>query len=200
MIGRRWILLAVAAIVILALTPIGATAAPGGRLMRWDLHQLVPGPTHTMPGLTNVSTVPAGQPFAGDTITVTGTGQFNITAGTASGGGTFVHRRADGTLVGEGVYVVTRFRSFQRVTPNGSLEGLGIVDTIGPIADARSGIARLRVKLIAADGSMAGRATLFVHCHLPGAPDIGEGIKLIVDGGPAFTTLTSGLTLFHILR
>jgi hypothetical protein len=49
----------------------------------------------------------------GDTVKVIATGRLDAAAKTASGTGTFEHRRADGTLVGSGTLSATRLVSFQ---------------------------------------------------------------------------------------
>jgi len=138
-----------------------------------------------------------------DTITLTGSGFARPHKGTASGGGTFVHRHADFSFVDAGVFVVTGFNSFNN--GGGSLLGTGLTDTIGELDETTGGVLSLNVSAVGA--SMPFNAVLEVHCSLPGGSPTTEGIRLVVAQlGLDFQQPTrgggilSGATLFHVLK
>jgi hypothetical protein len=197
---RRSVLLAAVALATAAILSGSASAgADTPRLVRWDMVQFskpFPPPTIVLAGGTNTATDPA----TGDTVTLTGSGQAEPRRHRAAGGGTLVHKDAQGAVVAEAFYVVTGFVSFRRVA--GTLVGTGIIDGIGFVDETSSGVLRVRVKIVDADGTELGRGTLTVHCTLPGAPPGGlEGSQLRVRNGPQFTHIEEGsFTLFHLLR
>jgi hypothetical protein len=83
-------------------------------------------------------------------ITLTGSGTFNLNGnGKATGGGEWTIYPSAGLPGSSGTYVVTDFISFD-VAP-GSLVGSGLTDYIGNLADARGGLAFLRI--LYSDGS-----------------------------------------------
>ncbi len=103
----------------------------------------------------------------GSKITLTGSGTFER-GEDASGGGTWKTFSLAGVLTGSGTYKVTGFVSFA-LAP-GTLSG--IVDLIGNLADARAGLAILRISY--SDGS---KGVLAISCNLDGTPDsVFEGI------------------------
>jgi hypothetical protein len=189
---------------------IGHDHGKGGdshAFVRWDLLQPVNGVA--VPGGMDVATDATTK----DMITLTGSGQAEPREGEAAGGGTFVHQRADGTLVAKGSYFVTGFVSWQRL-PGGDFSMTGLVDGIGngtgATPDERepsSGVLTLDVRLVP-DGtapSAGVNAVLSVHCHLPGTLVPGfEGVTLAV-GSLNFTAEANanptahGITLFHRL-
>jgi hypothetical protein len=118
----------------------------------------------------------------GDTIEIAGEGTLKVHPKEASGGGTLVHRDADGNLLGQGTFEVTELLSFKSY-------GAGDPDLIP--ADWRSGKAIFRVDLIAG-GNVVAEGILTVGCRLPGAKMPGglfEGATLNVQGGGAATPL-----------
>ncbi len=151
-----------------------------------------------VPGGTDVAIDLANDTFKGDTVSLTGSGFARPDKGTASGGGTFVHRHSKGTLVARGVYAVTGFNSFQNA--GGSLVGTGLTDTIGRLDETTGGVLSLQVSLFP-DGGTPHAAVLGVHCQLPGSsPATEEGVTLsIPDFGVNFVQ-SSGATLFHVLE
>lgn len=164
-------------------------------LLRWDLVQIVTASTVTavLAGGTDVSRDAA----TGDTISLTGSGEARPERHTATGGGTFVHRHANGTEVAHGVYIVTAFNSFRN--GGGTLVGTGLTDGIDNIRATTGGILSMKIHFTATSGA-AGDATLEVHCQLPGSKPTPEGVRLIV---PAFNLdfmQQSGATLFHVLE
>ena len=137
-----------------------------------------------------------GLDASGDRVELTGSGEFKPGAKDAAGGGTFVHRHADGTEFAHGIWVVTGFASWAPGGGNFSLTGLA--DGIGEVSEASAGIVTLHVRLSPAGGSPV-NAMFEVHCHFPGASiDTEEGIRLFV--GPFAFQQDGGVTLFHILQ
>ena len=140
-----------------------------------------------LPGGTNV----ARDARTGDTIDLTGSGQAEPGDHSAAGGGTFVHRHANGDLVANGVYVVIRFISWEKDTGT-----LPVADGIGHADQASSGILRMRIRAFPQGGTPV-EATLTVFCHLPGASKpTTEGVRVQV--GSFNFVQTSGVTLFHV--
>ncbi len=159
-------------------------------LLRWDLVTII----------QNV-VLSGGQDMAhdaasGDTVTLTGSGQALPKKGTATGGGTFVHKHAGGSEVAHGVYHVTGFKSFRAA--GGSLVGTGRIDGIGTLKQTTGGILSLGVTLLPSGGG-SHEAVLAVNCHLPGSEfPVTEGVSLSV-GSFAFKQAGGG-TLFHVLH
>src|SRR5919197_397366 len=102
------LVLAIAMLLSVLLAGEAFAQRAAGRQWRWDLIQIGVGMT-ALAGGTDTSRDAA----TGETISLTGSGQFRPSARTASGGGTFVHKRADGTEVAHGVYIVSSFRNFR---------------------------------------------------------------------------------------
>src|SRR5260370_41860572 len=92
-ITRRQVLVGAGAIGALgALAPTGALADDEGKgkLVRWDLVQIVSG--EVLAGGTDT-----GQDATKDVVHLTGSGQAEPARREAAGGGTFVHQHGDGT-------------------------------------------------------------------------------------------------------
>jgi hypothetical protein len=174
------------------------------RFVRWDLPQFQA--NYVVMGGEDVSTDAA----TGDTATLTGSGQAEPFEHEAAGGGTFVHRHADGSIAASGIYRVT---GFVRWTPlfGGTLEGTGLVDTIGngtgaipDESEEHSGVLVMRVQFVVLKdgeptGSVNGR--LRINCHLPGTTVfVPEGIVVRIPSFDLVFRPTSGNTLFHTLR
>jgi hypothetical protein len=134
---------------------------------------------------------------SGDEVTLTGSGQVEPKKERATGGGTFVHKHANGTEVAHGVYTVTGFESFKAA--GGSLVGTGLIDGIGTLKQTMGGKLLMKVTLMPSTG-LSHSGVLGVDCHLPGVEfRIEEGVTLTT-GTRKFTTPTSGSTLFHVLH
>ena len=179
--------------VLIAATTAGASA-PGQRLghtVRFDLVSIVDG------GVAGPTVVAGGTDTArdsatGDTLELTGSGQAKPSGTDGAGGGTFVHRHADGSEVAHGVWVVRSLRSW---TPAGG--SLPLTDAIGHQSDASAGILALNVTIYPVAGPPID-GVVTVHCDLPGATQvIEEGVS--ADVGPFHFTQAGGFTLFHIL-
>lgn len=170
----------------------GAGAAGGGALghtYRYDLIQIVQGTV--LSGGSDQATDAASH----DTVTLTGSGQFKPGAGDATGGGTFMHRHADGSEVAHGVWLAAGFASWQNL--GGSLAGTGLTNGIAHNGDETAGILAITVRLLPAGGSPV-NGVLEVHCDLPGASaPTEEGVVLRV--GPFNFTQSSGLTVVNNL-
>ena len=158
-------------------------------LLRWDLIQIVQGVI--LAGGTDVGRDAA----TGDMVSLTGSGDARPGKHRATGGGTFVHKHANGSEVAHGVYVVTGFKSF--VNGGGSLVGTGRTDGIDELNNTTGGLLSLSVRLMPASGGSAD-GVLEVHCDLPGGRPDTEGIRLSV---LTFKfAQASGFTLFHVLQ
>ncbi len=183
-----------------AIGTLGVLLAPGAvfagsenreevELLRWDLPQFPQGVA--LAGGTDV----ARDAATGDTVTLTGSGEARPEKHQATGGGTFVHRHANGSEVGHGVYVVTAFKSF--ANGGGTLVGAGLTDGIDVLNKTTGGLLTLKVQLHASSGLVAD-GVLEVHCDLIGTkPPQEEGVRLTV---LTFNFVqASGFTLFHVL-
>ena len=133
-----------------------------GARIRWDLVDL-PFPD-VFPGGDDTASAEDGS-----TLTLTGSGTFRPGhPGQVTGGGEWSTSNPD--LPGGGTYQVTHLVSWQRAP--GSLPSF-LVDHIGNAADARPGLAVLRIRY--SDGLEGG---LVVSCNLAGTPgSVDEGIN-----------------------
>ena len=126
------------------------------------------------------STIPGTPIAAGDVLSLTGSGSFDMLAGTASGGGSFTHHKPDGTVFARGTWVVTGFQSFSSYG--------------GPNPGIQGGLLLLTVTISGPEATFTG-LTLQVSCVVnapAGAPD--EGTTLL----GLFSVPIGGTTLFHI--
>lgn len=125
----------------------------------------------------------------GDTIELTGAGTFSIHPKSVTGGGTFVHKNAEGEVIGTGTWTATDLLFF-RSYGSGAVQGLP--------EEFEGGTARIRVRLIPDGGGEGFNGVLKVVCTL--GDDIPssavEGIRLRVIGGENFSDEVSGFTLF----
>jgi len=156
--------------------------------LRWDL--VAVGGGVVVPTGTDVAT----DASTGDTVSLTGSGFARPDEGKASGGGTFVHRRADGSEVAHGLYVVTGFNSFNN--GGGSLAGTGLTDAIGRIDQTTGGVLSLNFRV--AGSPVTG--VLEIHCTLPGGRPDQEGVRFVVAQFGLDFKQTTGFTLFHVLE
>lgn len=171
-----------------------ARAGSSDDIIRWDVINLNPNVLITSPG----GAATARDRASKDLLRVTGSGQFDVNNEKASGGGRFVHLRANGSRVGRGSYVVTDFVSFEPLA--GSIEATPIIDGVAEKSNARAGILTVNVAVYVGR-TVAGHATMEVHCTLPGSPaGTVEGVRVKVDGGPNFSKIVDhGPTIFHVL-
>lgn len=113
----------------------------------------------------------------GDHIRVVGSGTFNTAAGTATGGGTFVHTSASDVIVGFGTWTATRLSSFTSY-------GCGLQGGEKVPANFCGGLATMTVHVSGtlvhpAGGHVELDAILVVDCKLGTPPATAhEGIKL----------------------
>ncbi len=132
----------------------------------------------------------------GDRIEINGDGELSIHPKSVTGGGTFVHRDADGNVLAEGTWTAVKLRSFKSYGPSPQFP---------PTFEAGRAIMAVELSPDGGGPSIAGKFTL--GCVLPGgeADDPGaafEGIKLNLRGGPNFKRPTlpaftpGSLTLF----
>ncbi len=161
-----------------------------GARIRWDLVDL-PFPD-VFPGGDDTASAENGS-----TLTLTGSGTFRPGhRGQVTGGGQWTTTNTD--LPGGGTYEVTELVSWHRAP--GSLPPF-LVDHIGDPADARPGLAVLRIRY--SDGL---DGTLFVSCNLAGSPSsVDEGINasrgFVNFFHPAEPTFGkhSNRTVFHVI-
>lgn len=116
----------------------------------------------------------------GAVLRLTGSGSFDVSSSTASGGGSFTHYNPDGSVFARGTWVVTGFQSF---TPYG-----------GPSPGIQGGLLHLTVTLFGPEATFSG-LTLQVNCDVnapSGAP--AEGTTLV----GLFPMPIGGSTLIHI--
>jgi hypothetical protein len=191
----------VVALFLVATMSVAATDAEDvnqaqGHFVRWDMVNVQGPPVGVVvPGGTDLSRDAA----AGDTVSLTGSGQARPGPRDATGGGTFVHKHADGTVFAEGVYYVTGFVSWEPL--GGSLAATGLIDGVGPIDQTSSGELTMRVHLVPSSGGAGFDGSPTIHCHLPGATrDIPEGVSLAVASFHFEPVAGQGFTLFHILH
>jgi len=126
----------------------------------------------------------------GDTIQITGSGTLTTNPKTASGTGTFVHKRGSAT-VASGTWKANDLLSFQDAGSS----------PVFP-ANLHAGSALIAVHLVVTGGPAAGLqadGVLRVTCELPGAIVPGnrdEGVRLVVDDLINFNKEVSGFTVF----
>ena len=126
------------------------------------------------------NTIPGTPIEAGAVLRLTGSGLFNLSSATASGGGSFTHYNPDGSVFARGTWVVTGFQSF---TPYG-----------GASSGIQGGLLLVTITIIGPEATFAG-LTLQVSCEVnapSGSP--GEGTTIL----GLFPVPDGGRTLFHI--
>jgi len=192
-LSRRQVLKGAGAVGVLGALGIPATVFADDEeveLLRWDLVRFPQG--LVLAGGENM----AKDAATGDILTLTGSGEAAPETETATGGGTFVHKHADGTEVAHGVYKVTGFRSFRAA--GGSLAPTGLADGIGTIAQTTGGLLIMNIAAMpSTGGSVAG--VLGVDCAVPGVEfPIEEGVHL--DVLTFHFKQSGGFTLFHVLQ
>ena len=125
------------------------------------------------------NTIPGTPIAAGDVLRLTGSGTFDSSARTATGGGSFTHYKPDGSVFARGIWVVTGFQSFSSYG--------------GPSKGHQGGLLLVTVSIIGPEATFAG-LTLEISCLISasaGAPDEGTTLPGI------FAVSTGGKTLFH---
>ncbi len=168
-------------LIVLAMVPGLASAAPA---LKWSYHA-----GDGFGGIVSPDMAKATSgDFVGDTITLTAAGTFNP-GGPATGGGTFVHTAADGTMVrAMGTWTAVAVVSYETFG-NAVLQGLSNKLFGGQLV--------LAIHLVSSDGR-ALDGTLTVNCLL-GTPPAGldEGITLSVPALPVtFDMSVHGQTVF----
>src|SRR2546425_11139238 len=63
---------------------------------------------HAGDGFAGIASPDISSASNGDTVTIVATGSFHVAPGKASGGGTFVHKAASGTVLASGTFEVER--------------------------------------------------------------------------------------------
>ena len=190
-IDRRWHLM-IAAVALLLVVGITAWSDDDQHeiTFRWDV---VGVDTSTKPPTIVAGGTDTAAAVDGSTISVTGSGTFVVgESDEVTGGGTW-KTVASGGATAKGTYNVTALVRFD-LAP-GTFLTLPLLDGIGDAAEARAGLAVLRIAY--SDGS---RGFLVVSCHLGGTPNaVFEGITA-TKGFVDYMNRTSGATLFHVVR
>jgi hypothetical protein len=124
----------------------------------------------------------------GDRIILTGTGTLTLHPKSATGGGTFTHTAAEGTVLATGTFTATELLSFESYGPSPLLPPF-----------LNSGQALIRVALVPDGSTTSIDGILRVECVLPGGTFPGgkeEGINLLLPGLANFNHQISGATVF----
>ncbi len=125
----------------------------------------------------NTATASSGS-FSGDTIRLSGSGNFDTATQKVDATGPFEIMRADGTVVEAGTWFATVFTSF--------------VSFGGPAPGFQGGVLTITVTLAPLMGSPLTGQTMTVTCCVGGPAGCAEGTTV-----GAFTEKTGGTTLFH---
>src|SRR5437870_9008172 len=104
----------------------------------------------------------------GDQVRVVGSGDFNTAAGTATGGGTFVHTTASDAIVGFGTWTATSLTSFTSY-------GCGVRGGEPVPANFCGGLATFKAHVTATlvnppNGQVEADVILYVNCLLGSSP------------------------------
>lgn len=188
-------------VLILGLSVMAPEVAQGGGglghpKVSWDFIQFGgTGSTMTaLPGGTDIGR----DASTGDTVELTGSGIVVPFRGDVTGGGTFVHKLASGSVFARGFYVLTGFVSWERRPGTFPLPN----DGVGHLADASAGVLAVNVRVFP-DGGSPLDGVLTIFCHFPTTPGPNdEGFTLDV-ATFHFTQLpppAAGFTLFHVFR
>lgn len=124
----------------------------------------------------------------GDRIELAGTGTLSVFPKTVTGGGTFKHKNAAGTVLATGTWSATELLAFQNYGGSAAVP-----------PSFRAGLALIRVHVSPSAGGPGFDGTLRIACHLPGTEIPGgfeEGVRLAVDNVVNFNREVSGNTLF----
>jgi hypothetical protein len=130
----------------------------------------------------NIEATKTVDPDTGNTVHLSGAGQFNAIAGEVRGTGSFAVFNASGSELARGVWRATDVVSFLWL--GGENRGI------------QNGILNITVTLYPSGGPAVPNVSMWVVCPPNEGP--GEGAKLIVPGGAHFTIPLSGFTNFSI--
>jgi hypothetical protein len=179
-------------VLLLSLLTVGISARDSfadGTTMRWDVVRV---DTSTKPPTIAAGGTNTSAAADGSTISLTGSGTFVVgESDEVTGGGAWKTVAADGTTA-SGTYKVTAFVRFD-LAP-GTFTPLGLLDGIGDAANARAGLAVLKIAY-----SDDTRGVLVVSCSLAGTP------KAVFEGTTAtkgfvdYLNKVSGFTLYHVI-
>jgi hypothetical protein len=191
-VATRIVLVALTATLV-AGTGSGALAAPATQI-RWDIVKV-----DVVAGTVSEGGTASALANDGSKITLTGKGTFPSDpegSTDVTGGGNWTSFDKDANQTGTGTYTVTAFLSWEEAPGTSA----GLTDTIGNPADARAGLAVLRITY--SDGQ---KGVLFVNCMLEGTPPgIPEGISATkgfvnyFDVQPPPPDFSENTTLFHL--
>ena len=190
-------ILGLGVVLILSLAVMAPQVAQGGTglghpKVRWDFVQIGgAGPTLTgLPGGTDIGRDAA----TGDTVELTASGIVVPFRGDVTGGGTFLHKHADGSVFARGFYVLTGFVSWERRPGTFPLPN----DGVGHLANASAGVLVVNIRAFP-DGGPSADGVLTIFCHFPDTPGPNdEGFTL--DVASFHFVQAGGITLFHVFR
>ena len=126
----------------------------------------------------------------GDTITIAGEGTLSIHSRSVTGGGSFKHTNAAGTVIASGTWSALRLNSFKSF-------GNSTLPTLPPNFEA--GLAVIGIHLSPNGGGAGFDAILQITCVLPGTaspPGFEEGVRVVVQDVINFNKQVFGQTLF----
>ena len=130
----------------------------------------------------NVESAKTADPDTGNVVHMAGAGQFNVTVGTVRATGSF-----------------TLFSSTDEVLARGTWRATDFVDFVslgGPNRGIQNGVLHINVTLFPNGSTPIVGVLMGVICPPNEGP--GEGVTLIVPGGPSFNVPTSGFTTFSL--
>jgi hypothetical protein len=192
LVSTLGLVLALALLVVIVPGAALGGSGLGHPKVRWDFVQIGgAGPTLAgLPGGTNLGRDAA----TGDTVALTGSGIVKPFTGDVTGGGTFVHTRADGTVFARGYYLLTGLVSWERRPGTFPLPN----DGVGHLTEASAGILKVNIRAFP-DGGSPVDGVLTIFCHFPDTPGPNdEGFTL--DIATFHFTQAGGVTLFHVFR
>ena len=163
---------------------------------RWDITSVI-----SQNGVNTISAGGVDYALAADLTSIQVRGHGTFGGGAApTGGGSWIISNSAGAPISSGTFTVTALVQF--VPASGALAPAA-VDKIGNKADARSGLAVLRIRY--SDGSSG---TLTISCHLPvGSPGVifegttaTKGFAGFWNRVPPVPGVNANRTIFHVLR
>jgi len=131
----------------------------------------------------------------GDRVAVTGMGTFSIHPDSVSGGGTFTHMSAGGSVLARGTWTATELLEYQSY-------GCGVVLGNPRPANVCGGALKMRIVATPTGTNLQIEAILTIFCIVgPNPPNShddpsGEGIHLVVPGIANFNKIIEGMNVY----
>ena len=156
--------------------------------------------THTYAFLLELPNV--SEASNGDSVAITGEGEFSVNPNSAEGTGTFTHTNASGAVLGGGTWRATDLLEYQSY-------GCGVVhnfphpgDTTPLPPDFCGGAVKMRIDATPTGTTLKIGAILTIFCIIgPNPPNShddpsGEGITLVVPGIINFNKIVEGMNVY----